>query len=146
AGLLADDHGQLDLPIGLDGILGNDDIVIGADNGTGGLHEDDRLFGDLGAGFGGMVGIVEADADEFADIGDAGADALGSRERGQSGNIGGGDFCGAFGQQRFPADIGDNPGQIADGAVSGENGGFFSALGADAKQFHGGFSYVVASS
>ena len=40
-----------------------------------GLHEHDRLVGDLGAGFGGVLGVVQADADELADAADAGADA-----------------------------------------------------------------------
>src|SRR5690606_5601353 len=137
AGLLADDDAQLDFPVRLDGIPGNDDIVIGADNGAGGFHKDDRLFGDLGAGFGGMVGIVQPDADELADIGHAGADALAGIEFGQHADIGGADFRQAFGGQRLAADIADDAGEIADGAVLGQDGGLFCALGANAEQFHG---------
>ncbi len=136
-GLLADDDGQFDFPIGLDGILGNDDIVIGADDGAGGLHEDDRLFGDLGAGLGGMIGIVEADADEFPDIGDTGADALVRIQFGQHVDVGAAYPGEALGGECLTANIGDDARKIANGAVRGKNGGLFSALGADAKQFHG---------
>ena len=51
------------------------DVVVRADDRAGRLHEDDRLGRHRGAGLGGMVGVVEADADELADAGDAGADA-----------------------------------------------------------------------
>ena len=89
AGFLADDDAELDFPVGLEGVLGQDDIVVGADDGAGRLHEQDRLVRDRGAGFGGVVGVVEADADELADIADAGADARAAVEHRQVAEIGG---------------------------------------------------------
>ena len=50
-------------------------VSLGPPNGAGGLHEDDRFLGDFRAGLGGVIGIVETDADEFADLPDASADA-----------------------------------------------------------------------
>ena len=50
-------------------------IVVGADDGAGPFAEHHRFGGDGGAGFGSMVGVVQADADKFADLADAGADA-----------------------------------------------------------------------
>ncbi len=73
--VLADDDAQLDFPVGLQRVLGQIDIVVGADDGAGRLHEQDRLGRDRRAGLGGVVGIVEADADELADLADARADA-----------------------------------------------------------------------
>ncbi|MNW20370.1 hypothetical protein D3C71_2207450 [compost metagenome] len=55
-----------------------------------------------------MVGIVEADADELADIGDAGADALVGIEPGQDADIGGADPGQPLRGQRLAADIADN--------------------------------------
>jgi hypothetical protein len=60
------------------------DVVIGADDAVRRLVEQDRLLGDRGAGLGGVIGEVEADRDEVADVPDAGADsrrALDERQR-----------------------------------------------------------------
>ena len=51
------------------------EVVVRAADRAGGLHEQDRLGRDLRAGFGGVLGVVEADAHELADAADAGADA-----------------------------------------------------------------------
>src|SRR5690606_24842870 len=139
----ADDDAEFDFPVGLDRILGDDHIVIGADDGAGGLHEQDRFLGNIGAGFGSMVGIVEANADELADIGDAGADALIGVQLGQAVEIGGADLGQALVGQRRAANVVDNACQITDRAVLGQDGGLFCALGANAKQFHGLGPYAV---
>ena len=73
----ADDDGQFNLPVGLDGGSGDHDRIVRADDGRGGLHEDDRFRRDGHAGFGGVVGVVQADADEFSGARDAGAKAGG---------------------------------------------------------------------
>jgi hypothetical protein len=73
AGLLADDHAELDFPVGLDRVLGQHDGIVGALDAAGGLHENDGLGRDRQAGFGGMVGIVQADGDELARAGDGAA-------------------------------------------------------------------------
>ena len=70
----ADDHAQFDFPVGFARIARDFDVVVGADNGAGPFAEHHRLGGDGGAGFGSMVGVVQADADKFADLTDAGAD------------------------------------------------------------------------
>ena len=143
ARLGADDDAQLDFPIGLDGILGDDHIVIGTDNGAGGLHEQDRLLGDGRPGLGGVIGVVEADADELADIGNAGADAVVAVQLRQGAEVCGGDIGQACRAQGGAADVVDDARQVADGTVFSEDGGLFCALGADTKQFHGFGPYAV---
>src|SRR5207247_2013668 len=66
----SDDERQLDLPVGLLRIFGNDDVVVGADDAARVLGKDDRLLRHLRAGLGGMVGVVEADAEELAHVAD----------------------------------------------------------------------------
>ena len=83
-----------------------------------------------------MVGIVETDADEFAHIGDTGADAAASVQPGQGAEVGGADFFEARLRESGPANVIDKAGEIADGAIVGQNGGLFGALGADTQQFH----------
>src|SRR5690606_5540488 len=136
AGLLADDHRELAFPVRLDRVLGNDHVVVRADDGAGRLHEDDRLFGDLGAGLGGMVGIVETDADELADLADAGADPLVRAQLRQAGGVDRPDFREALVGQGSTGKVGDDAAEVADGAVRGKNGGLFGALGTHAQQFH----------
>jgi len=41
----ADHHRELDLPVGLDGAAGEDEVVVRAAEGGRGLEEDDRLVG-----------------------------------------------------------------------------------------------------
>src|SRR6185312_16907408 len=69
--LLADDETQLDFPIQLGGILGFDDLVVGAAKATGSLHEEDRFGGQRHVGLRRMIGEVEANADELAGAADA---------------------------------------------------------------------------
>ncbi|WP_165354864.1 hypothetical protein [Tropicimonas sp. IMCC6043] len=66
---------------------------------------------------GGVVGIVEADADELADMADAGADAAVRVKHRQPGDIGGGDDRQPFIGQHVTGDIADDAGQIADRPV-----------------------------
>src|SRR5256885_7046837 len=48
------------------------DLIIGAVERRGRFHEEDRLLRDRRAGLLGMVGVVEADADDLRDLGQAG--------------------------------------------------------------------------
>ncbi len=78
---LADDDAELDFPIGLLRAARDQHIVIRTANGRRGLHEDDRLRRNGHAAFGSVVGIVEADADELAGAGNAGAETAGLKFR-----------------------------------------------------------------
>ena len=74
------------------------------------LGEDDRLGRYLQAGFGGVVGIIEADGDEFLRIGDAGADARLAAHQRQGFGLGLLDAGEALGRDGFAADIVDQAG------------------------------------
>src|SRR5580692_4868715 len=75
AGALANDDAELDFPVELGGILRNHGVVVRAADARRRLVENDRLLRDLHAGFGGVVGIIEPDGDEIADLADARPDA-----------------------------------------------------------------------
>ena len=86
AGPAADHDRQLHLPVGLHGAAGEDEVVVRAAQRGRGLEEDDRLVGDLRAGLAGVVGVVEADADDLGGPGHAGAEPLALRHaRGRGG-------------------------------------------------------------
>src|SRR5690606_4361159 len=70
-GGLADNNAQLNFPVGLFRTAWNDQIIIRANNGRSCLHENNGLWRNCHARFGGVVSIVEADADEFACARDA---------------------------------------------------------------------------
>ena len=95
---------------------GMHDVVVGADDAARRLVEDDRLGRDRRAGFGGVVGIVEADGDEFARLADAGAQAL---PDGASGRLLGSvrRMRSRSGRQASSAMSGTRPRQIADLSV-----------------------------
>src|SRR6267143_2236618 len=65
-GGLSHDHCQFHFPIQLLGISGNTDKVIGADNRRGSLHENYWFPRHFLTTLGGMVAVVEPDADDFA--------------------------------------------------------------------------------
>src|SRR6266536_5839970 len=79
----ADDDGELDLPVELGRLLGDDRIVVRPADAGRHLVEDDRLFGNSGAGLGRMVGIVEPYGNEVTDAADAGAEARLAGNEGQ---------------------------------------------------------------
>ena len=62
----ADDDGEFAFVLDALGIFRKDDCVAGADDGRGRLEEDHRLFGDFVAEFGGVGGVIAADANDFA--------------------------------------------------------------------------------
>src|SRR5204862_4826481 len=63
----ADGDGQFDLPVGLLGVFGYGDGVVGAGDRAGRLRENDGLLGQRRTRFGGVIGVVEADGDDLAD-------------------------------------------------------------------------------
>src|SRR3546814_10823855 len=64
---LADHDTQLDFPIGLGAAARDHDVVIGADEARNGLGEEDRFGWGLESGLARMIGLIEADREEFAD-------------------------------------------------------------------------------
>src|SRR5262245_51076544 len=72
---LADHDAEFDFPVRLDRAARQFDVVVRPDDAGGGLHEDDGFFRNGHARFGGMIGVVQADANELADAADAGTDA-----------------------------------------------------------------------
>ncbi|MNL69694.1 hypothetical protein D3C87_1945870 [compost metagenome] len=89
-----------------------------------------------------MIGEVEADADELAGAGDAGADAVDLQFR-KGGRIKSGELRQAFRRNRRAADIGDMPGKIADLAFGIENCRLFLARLANTHEFHGDMPPLV---
>ena len=73
------DDGELHLPVGLRRVAREDQVVIGSRAGRGGLEEEDGLFRQVDPALAGVVGVVEANADDLARAGDGGAQPLGVR-------------------------------------------------------------------
>ena len=92
-GLLADHEGEFHLPVRLLRRTRNLDVVVGSHDATRRLHEDHRLRWHGQVRFRGMIGIVEADTDELADIADAGAQAGARRHLRQGRGINGAEAC-----------------------------------------------------
>ncbi len=65
------------------------------------------MLGDGCAGFGGVIGIVQTDAQKFANIADAGRNALFAFDDGQIGRIKGAKFFQCRATQRVAGDVGD---------------------------------------
>ena len=138
-GLLADDDAELDFPVGLRGAAGDADVVVRAVDRAGGLHEEDGLVGDGGAGFGGVLGVVEADAHEFADAADAGAECAVERHRpsGSDVEVERAELIERGGGERVAGEVVDDAGEAADVAGGVEDAGLFLAGRAEAEEFHG---------
>ncbi len=81
--MLADDDAEFDFPVELGRALRDHGVVVRPADAGRRLVEDDRLFRDLHAGFGGVIGIVQPDGDEIADMADAGANARVAADRRQ---------------------------------------------------------------
>jgi hypothetical protein len=84
-----------------------------------------------------MIGVVEADANELADLVDAGADAKVLIKHRKFRRIGGADSAQALGREDEAAEFRHDAAQIAIGAVRMKDGGLFEAGCPDAQQFHG---------
>src|SRR5262249_37166736 len=81
---LADDDGELDLPVSLRRAAGDDHRVVRSAQRRRRLGEDDRLLRRCRARLCGVVGVVQADRDEMGGARDAGthADAGGGERKG----------------------------------------------------------------
>ena len=120
------------------GAAGQHDVVVWAVDRAGGLHEQDRLLGDRGAGFGGVLGVIEADAHEFADAGDARADADARFDERQLFGIDGAEFRQRGVREGSAGNVVDHADEAANLAGSVDEAGFFLTGRTEAKQFHGG--------
>src|SRR5262249_10409046 len=134
---LADDDAELHLPVELAGLLRDHGVVIGPADAGGHLVEDDRLLGQFQAGFGGMIGIVQADGDEVADFPDAWADAHALPPRGQLLDVRLANPGQARGAKRLACDVRDHLRQVPDPALGIDDTGFFTAGRAEADELHG---------
>ena len=69
-GPASDNDAQFNLPIGPDGVARNFDRVVWTVDSRGGFHEYDRLIRNRHAGLGGMIGVVETNANKLAHTAD----------------------------------------------------------------------------
>ena len=141
---LADHDAELDLVIILLQVLGLHDRLLVADVTVGEAHKDHGLARRLDAGLGRVIGIVEADREDFAGFGDHGEEAhlaqsvvgLGALDETARGGKS------VAGEQRLQGRIllAETASQIKDaarhdGTVAG------AALVLEAHQFHGEFPF-----
>src|SRR5580704_1716593 len=137
AGARADDDAELDFPIEFCGIPRDDGVVVRAAQAGRRLVEDDRLFGDRHAGFGGVIGIIQSDGDEVAGLGDARPDARLAFDQRQFFRIELFQLGEAAGREHVTGNIGNDFGQIADAAFGIDHAGLFAARGAVTNELHG---------
>jgi hypothetical protein len=141
---LADDHGQLDLPVHVAAVGQHADRIVGSGEAAGRLEEGDRALGRLGAGLGGMVAVVQADADDLADPVERHAQAgrpLDMAEAAGVERLQTLDFAGRHGRGIDAADV---AGQVTQLAVGIDQAGAFGAGFAITDEFHGGAPYNQA--
>ena len=86
-----------------------------------------------------MVGVVEADGDEIADVGDAGADARRAAHRRQALRLDLGEAREDARREGRAVDVGDDLAQVADLAGRVDEPRLFLARPAVADQFHARF-------
>ncbi len=133
---LADDEAEFDFPVHLGRIERLHDIVIGAAQRRGRLGEIDRFRRHRQVRFGGMVGIVEANGDDLADIGDRHAIAWLAFDDRQGVQV----LRLQLGQLRQAHLVGgnvtDEGREIADAAVGIDDTGLFLAFWTIAAEFH----------
>ncbi|RMS89983.1 hypothetical protein ALP57_200100 [Pseudomonas coronafaciens pv. oryzae] len=115
-------------PVGLERATRDLDVIVRAADGAGPFIEDDRLFRDFHIGFGGVVGVVQADADELADLPDAGADTRLTRHQRQACRVKCRKASQAGWAQRIACDIFDVRGEIADLVACIQQAGLFSTF------------------
>jgi hypothetical protein len=131
ARLGADDDAEFHFPVGFLAAAGNAHVIVGALERTQRLHEDDGLLGDRRTRLGRMVGVVQADADEVDRARHAGAHARAALHLRQRHGIDGGQTRKARRRQRAGVDLVQLGRQVAQRTVSGQQGGFLGAGGAD---------------
>ena len=132
----ADDDAELDLPVGLFRPARDLDIVVRTLDRAGPFAEHDRLGGERHVALGGVVRIVQADADELAGARDARPDPRGAFDLGQARQVERGDRRETLGREQVASDVAKLGGQRADDAVLIEDAGLFLAARAVTKKFH----------
>ena len=80
-----------------------------------------------------MVGVVEADADELADLADAGTDAQVARCEGQLGGIQRRELLQGVRQQRGACDVGDMGAEVPDLSILVQQAGLLATFRAIAQ-------------
>src|SRR6266511_1715910 len=133
----ADDDGELDFPVELARLLGDDRIVVRPADAGRHLVEDDRLFGNSGARFGRMVGIVEPDGDEVGDAADAGAEPRLAGDERQLLDRRLADLGEPCGRERLPGNVRHHFRQVADASFGIDDSRLFAAAWAEADELHG---------
>nr|GEU28106.1 putative aminotransferase [Tanacetum cinerariifolium] len=136
----ADDDPELHFPIGLPGPLGQHDRIVGARQRGDRLQEHDRLLGQRHLGFGRVVGVIEADADEFADMLDRHAEARRAAYQRQRGGIDFFQLAQRPGGQLRRIDVVDHGGQGAQLALVVDQARLFFAGAAVAHKSHDSLS------
>ena len=116
-----DDERQFHLPVGLLRAARDQHVIIRPDDGRGGFHEDHRFGRHRRPAFGGVIGIVQPDADEFAGARDARPQPCPHRDQRQAHRINPAQHRQPGVRQHRPANIGHQPGQIADAAIGSQN-------------------------
>src|SRR6266567_2182735 len=133
----ADDDAELDFPVELGRILRDHGVVIRAADARRRFVEDDRFFRDRHAGFGGMVGVVQPDGDEIANLADAGPDARIAAHERQLFRLELAQFVEARWRERGAGNVGNDFGKIADAAFGIEHAGLFASWCAVTDELHG---------
>ena len=121
AGFAANDHAQLHLPVGLEGAARDGDRVVGARERTGGFEKKHRLFGRLHARFAGVVGVIEADADNFSDLWHRAAPARALGQARQTVHVDSAQSVQCGGRQMGGTPVGYQHGDVAGHAVGAQN-------------------------
>ncbi|MCY1369401.1 hypothetical protein D9M69_564390 [compost metagenome] len=134
--LRADDHAEFDFPVGLDRALGQHHRVVRALDAAGGLHEDDGLLGHRQARFGRVVGVVQADGDELADVGHGAAEARLALDQRQLVELGLAQLGEGGIAELVGTDVLDDGAQVAQLAFVVDEAGLFFAGVAVADEFH----------
>src|SRR5579863_1676825 len=129
---ISDDHPELDLPVGLLRASRNHDVIIRSDDGRSCLHEEHRLLREAHAGFGGMIGVVEADADHLADTADGGCDSWRAGDDGQGGGVDTLELLQRLIRQSFVREIVDEAGEVSQASIRGEQHRRLTAFGSNA--------------
>ncbi|MNE58889.1 hypothetical protein D3C80_1539490 [compost metagenome] len=83
-----------------------------------------------------MVGVIQADAQEFPDLADTGAVADAFRRQGQGGQVERTQASQAVVRQGGAVQVGDDVAEVAYTAVSVDRAGLFLTQRAEAEKFH----------
>ena len=127
----ADHRGQLDFPVNPLALARQHHRIVRAVERGRRLEEQDRLLGDRVAALGGVVGIVEADAHELADVRDGHPEPRVALDGRKPGGIERGEP-----RQRGGIDVDVVPGEVANAPLAVDQAGLFAAGRAVADQFH----------